>query len=188
MRHHAYVVHHVRGRMRLRLPRAKGDAAALNEIREFVCSIPGVSKVEVNPVTGSVLVQYDHTTQPEFQDELQRRGESEELLSLVMPEVAAAETVAKVVEDDATLLAQHSRAARAIVQLFDRFDLRIRRATNNAVGLQVLLLFGVATYSVIKSIREKSASPGWLILLLFALDTFIRRHEPRPGAMPGGRV
>jgi len=50
------VIHAIPGRMRLRIPSLKGNEDLARPLRERLSSIPGVAYVEVNPVTGSVLV------------------------------------------------------------------------------------------------------------------------------------
>jgi Heavy metal associated domain 2 len=51
--------HHVPGRLRVRLPRLKGDAAAGLAVSAAMRELPGVGLVETNAVTGSVIIHYD---------------------------------------------------------------------------------------------------------------------------------
>jgi len=53
------VIHAIPGRMRLRIPSLKGNEDLARPLREHLSSISGVEHVEVNPVTGSVLVVHD---------------------------------------------------------------------------------------------------------------------------------
>lgn len=55
-------VHEVPGRLRVKTPLAKGQAWMAQRIEEMVKSIPGVYAVNVNPTTGSILLNYDSTT------------------------------------------------------------------------------------------------------------------------------
>jgi len=50
------VIHAIPGRMRLRISSLKGNEDLARPLREQLSSLPGVARVEVNPVTGSVLV------------------------------------------------------------------------------------------------------------------------------------
>ncbi len=61
----ASVVHHLRGRMRLRVP-AKGDPNRLSAIGENLKSLPGVTDVRTNATVGSVLIIYNPTGQSDF--------------------------------------------------------------------------------------------------------------------------
>jgi hypothetical protein len=57
------VIHAIPGRMRLRISSLKGNDDLARPLRERLSSIPGVAHVEVNPVTGSVLVVH-HGQEP----------------------------------------------------------------------------------------------------------------------------
>lgn len=164
--------------MRLHLPHAKGKVPVLQKVKDFIAATPGVTQAEFNSVTGSMLVHYDHGSQPDFHNVLRMRAETEELFSLVLPEVAVTKKVIEVVERDADLLAQRSLAARLLVQFFKKLDLAIRRATGNVVDLRVLLLIGVGGYSIVRSIRGKAVGPLGLILVLFAFEYFARLRRP----------
>ena len=50
-------VHHVPGRLRVRAAGVKGGARPI-ALKEWLQSLEGVETVEVNPVTGSVLIHY----------------------------------------------------------------------------------------------------------------------------------
>ncbi len=52
-------VHDLPGRLRVRIPRLKGDAITANHLVNQVNQIAGISSVIANPVTGSILIQYD---------------------------------------------------------------------------------------------------------------------------------
>lgn len=52
-------VHHVPGRLRLRLGRLKANEPAAQAACEALRPLPGVTHVESNPATGSVTIRYD---------------------------------------------------------------------------------------------------------------------------------
>ncbi len=54
----AYAVHHVPGRTRLRIPERRGDPAFFEEAARRLARVPGVHRVDANPLTGSVLVHH----------------------------------------------------------------------------------------------------------------------------------
>ena len=62
------VIHAIPGRMRLRIPSLKGNEDLARPLREHLSSIPGVARLDVNPVTGSVLVVHHarEATPPEL--------------------------------------------------------------------------------------------------------------------------
>lgn len=53
------MVHFVPGRVRIKLPRLKGEARLAQEVQRALVAIPGIQEVEVSALTGSVLVLYD---------------------------------------------------------------------------------------------------------------------------------
>jgi len=56
------VVHALPGRVRLKLAQVKGDLELARKAQEKFAAVPGIQKVEANPVTGSLLVLYDLAT------------------------------------------------------------------------------------------------------------------------------
>lgn len=53
------LAHHVPGRLRLRSAALKGNASASEQARHQLALIRGVTATSANPVTGSVLLEYD---------------------------------------------------------------------------------------------------------------------------------
>src|SRR5260370_14352733 len=74
MKYHAEIAHQVCGRIRLKIPAAKGDEGLLEQIKRALSPIPGVHSIEVNPSTGSVIMHYDPEVHHEFHDTLQTHG------------------------------------------------------------------------------------------------------------------
>ena len=56
------LVHHIPGRLRFRSAALKGDASAGELARARFSRIEGVTSVAANPITGSLLVEYDPPT------------------------------------------------------------------------------------------------------------------------------
>ncbi len=54
-------IHHLPGRLRVRVPGLKGNPAGALEIVDGLTALDGVTGAEVNPITGSVLIRYDAT-------------------------------------------------------------------------------------------------------------------------------
>jgi hypothetical protein len=51
----AYVGHMISGRLRVKIPSKKGDLPYLTSLKSSFSQLQGIEKLEVNPVTGSVL-------------------------------------------------------------------------------------------------------------------------------------
>src|SRR5437879_5091518 len=108
MSHRAHVIHHIPGRMRVKLPHAKGDHATLQRIKEAISPMPGVNEVIINPVTGSVVVHYDPDIHENFHDHFGEHAERENLFALKPPELTEADEIAAKIEAEAEFLAEHS--------------------------------------------------------------------------------
>ena len=62
LRRHLGIVHHVPGRIRVRLGTELQDRiGGLNpqDIKDFLLSLDGIDSIRVNPMAASVVVQYD---------------------------------------------------------------------------------------------------------------------------------
>ena len=53
-------VHHIEGRLRIRLPELKSSPHNITEIAQAISTIFGVRSVQIKPLTGSVVIHYDH--------------------------------------------------------------------------------------------------------------------------------
>ena len=58
----SYYVHHTPGRLRVKIPLVKGNQERAKEVREILKELDGVNFIEINTVTGSVVVKYDRNT------------------------------------------------------------------------------------------------------------------------------
>lgn len=171
----AYVHHHLPGRLRLRVPEAKGEGDELREISAAIARAPGISDVEYNPITGSILIQYS----PEQYKDLPSLESS-----LSAPAVPIA------INDSHPVNGSHHRghnrgrsvAARRVDSFFRNLDHEIRVATDNEVDLKFILPFGVAVLGLL-ALRYSSTTPLWLTLLIFAFNSFLGLHAPTPAEL-----
>jgi cation transport ATPase len=180
MKYQAEIAHHVCGRIRMKVPAAKGDEVLLEQIKRALSPIPGVHSIEVNPSTGSVIMHYDPEVHEELHDTLSAHAGDH----LELPRRAPAteiDELANQLEEEAEYLAEHSEAALAVVNFCKSLDREVKRATNNAVDLKVLVPLGLAAYTFLE-IGVEAATPVWLTLGLFALNHFVEMHaQPSAG-------
>lgn len=179
MPHAARVVHHIKGRIRVKLPAAKGDGNALRQIQESISPMPGVREVQVNPATGGILVIYDSDHYDDFHKHLTEHGEAVGLFALQSPELSEVDEITKTIHREAEFLASHSKAARTFVDLCKQLNSAVKRATGNAVDLNVLIPLGLAVYSVLELEAEMS-TPMWVTLGIFSFNSFVMLHSEQP--------
>jgi hypothetical protein len=170
----AYVHHHLPGRLRLRVPAAKGEEDELREISSAIARTPGISQVEYNPITGSVLIQYS----PEQYKTLQSLESGLRVSSA--PIAVNNSPPGHQGGRRRPQVRGRSTAARRVDSFFKQVDHEIRMATDNEVDLKFILPFGVGVLGLI-AIRYSSTTPLWLTLMIFAFHAFLGLHAPSPG-------
>ncbi len=175
MVHGATVVHHIPGRLRVRLPRSRRDPRLLGELREFVSGLGGVHQVEINPVTGSILVHYHPESHEQIQNLL--RADREQSMLDTPPELTEADQLADRIEQEAEFLAAHSELALHVVRIVKNLNRQIREASDNTVDLKVLLPAGLAVWAFFKAGAEV-ATPLWVTLSIFSFNSFVALHRP----------
>lgn len=170
----AYVQHSLPGRLRLRVPAAKGEEHELREISSAIAKTEGIDHVEYNPITGSILIQYS----PERYSSLQA------LESGLSGSAAPISVNNSYPSHDGSQRPRYQRgrsvAAKRVDTFFRQVDHEIRIASDNEIDLKFILPFGVAVLGLL-ALRYSSATPLWLTLLIFAFNAFLGLHAPMPG-------
>jgi Heavy metal associated domain 2 len=172
----AYVHHYVPGRLRLRIPAVKGEAAELRDISSAIARAPGINQVEYNPITGSILIGYSpehYKTVSALESGL---SGSVTLIALNKSRHSRADT------KHARRRYGRSMAARRVDSLFKQIDDEIRTATENEIDLKFILPFGVGILGVL-ALRHSATTPLWLTLMIFAFNAFLGLHAPTPGEL-----
>ena len=169
----AYVQHSLPGRLRLRVPAAKGEEDELREISSAIAKTEGIDQVEYNPITGSILIQYSR----------ERYGNLQALESRLSASAAPIALNSSHPSRDGRSQPRYQRgrsiAARRVDAVFKQLDHEIRVASNNEIDLKFILPFGVAVLGML-ALRYSSATPLWLTLLIFAFNSFLGLHAPMP--------
>lgn len=173
----ARVVHHVKGRIRVKLHDAKGNHRFLESVQQSLSPVAGVRNVEVNSATGTIVVHYDETMLPDFAQKLAEHGESEDLFSLEPAELSEVDAIANKLQREAQFLAQHSDVAKSAVDFVSQIDRALKSATNNTVDLKVLLPMGLAIYAFLE-LESDITTPLWVTLGIFSFNSFVSLHHP----------
>jgi hypothetical protein len=174
----ADIVHHIPGRLRVKLPSLRGDAASLEQVREILLPVDGIWDVTVNPLTGSVLIIYD-PQDDEFLKQLESYARENFGLAFLASEstTRGADAEARA----AYVPAGPSEAARVVAGLFRQLDEKIKISTDNNLDLKTLLPLGLASLAVLK-LGSKAATPMWLTLGIFAFSSFVALNAPSEAA------
>src|SRR5437868_253000 len=162
----ASVVHHVPGRMRLRVP-AKGDPNRLLAIGESLRSLPRVSEVRTNATVGSVLIIYNPTGESDFSRALAAHASAHQLFELQQP--APEQSAEQAVSSTDRSLDQWMREANRSVQII----------TSNAVNLKELFPFSLLAYAIF-FVNRATGAAQWLSWLQFAFSSYMELHQSEP--------
>ncbi len=175
-KHKAHIAHKVSGRIRMKVPAAKGDPAILEAYQAAFSAVPGITQVTLKPETGSIVIHYDPAREQEFEAHFHARISHHALP--VEPHVAPEDEIsemARKIEAEAEFLAEHSELAKTTVEFFKKLDRELKLASGNTVDMKILLAGGLAAYTFFE-IGAHAATPMWVTLALFSLNHFAELH------------
>jgi hypothetical protein len=172
----AYVHHYLPGRLRLRIPTAKGEENELRRLSSAIARAPGITQVEFNSITGSILIGYS----PEQYHNL--RSLESTLSNSEVPIAVSNTYAAHPKSHHRHHKRNRSLAAKRVDSFFKQVDHEIRMATDNEVDLKFILPFAVAVLGLL-ALRRSSVTPLWLTLMIFAFNSFLGLHAPSPAEL-----
>jgi hypothetical protein len=144
----AYISHASSGRLRVRVPAKKNDPIYFSDLREYLAPVPGVVRVEVNPLTASVLVE--HQLDLNSMDDLKPVADYSEmsgLFKLVVPTRAAPNRAS-------IPLGQFLAATMA------RFNEQVRSWTSGMLDFPTVAALGLISVGVVQASRGLIAVPA----------------------------
>jgi hypothetical protein len=86
------------------------------------------------------------------------------------------DALASKIEQEAQFLAEHSDAARAVVDFCRHWDREIKVATGNMMDLKMVLCVGLVGFMIFE-VGAAAATPVWVTLTLFGLNHFIEMQS-----------
>ena len=156
----------------MKIPSAKGNPELLEEIQKTFSAIPGIEEVTVNPETGSVVLRYDTDRHDDFHTGFAHRYEHHAGHHPHKPPSNEIDALASKIEEEANFLAEHSHAAKAVVDFCRHWDREIKHATGNMFDLKMVLCVGLVGFMIFE-VGAAAATPVWVTLTLFGLNHFV---------------
>jgi hypothetical protein len=157
----AEVVHRTNGRLRVKVPAKKGDSAFFEAAAEKLAECPGVEKVEVNPVTASIL--FALSTTPE---RINRFAERKGLFRL-----APWRPVRKTIFAD-------------VADLFRKWNRALKESSGGDLDIPSLVFVSLVISGVYQIARGNLSMPAWYTAFYYALGVFSRGFEETPDEGP----
>jgi hypothetical protein len=172
------VAHQVPGRVRMKIPSAKGNPELLEEMKQTLSVIPGIEEVIINPATGSLVLHYDTDQHDEFHGHLVHHTGGQHQ----PPPSNEIDALASKIQQEAEFLAENSHTARVVVDFFKHVDAQIKTGSHNTVDLKIVLAVGIASITILE-VGANAATPVWVTLAMFGLNHLIEANTPK-GADP----
>ena len=178
----AHLVSHTPGRVRVRVESSQRHPRAMHVVRDRLDDALGPGRAQVNPTTGSVLVQYDRHSQSwsDVQHVLRDLGvvveETARGLGLEVPDSGVG----------------RSTTGERIVDAVSDLDRQLSALTGRKVDLKLLFpaaLGGIGLWRLSAAGLGLAEVPAY-VLLWYAFDSFWKFHRepgPTPASSPDGR-
>jgi hypothetical protein len=174
----AQVAHSVPGRIRVKLPSARRNTRALEELRSALIAMPHVRAVEINAITGSLTIHH-HPGRAGFEQQLRNYAEQRQLFELRPRETGRSEQFGQIMRGPSQTFPESSKSADAIIGMFRSLDQTVKCATDNTLDLKVLLPAGVLLYTFLAA-ELMAGTPLWVTISFFSFSSFVALH-PFPG-------
>ncbi len=169
--------HAIPGRVRLRIPAIRRDPDLCREVQRQLAALPVIRRVEVNPVTGSVLLLYDPADSAEMAQLAQAMVPGLELDAMPGPRNL-----------DRPDHLGFAAPAEAVAEFSRRLNERVAAATGHAADLNFLVPASLVVGGLVRLIASKQVpGPTWYDFLWFAFGTYFTLNRDRIGdadAMP----
>jgi hypothetical protein len=159
----------------MKVPSAKGNPELLAEIERSFGAIPGIEEVVINPVTGSVVLKYDEEQHDDFHAGFTHNFNEHHAdctTANYRPPSTEIDALANTIQEEADFLAEHSDAAKAVVEFCRYCDRQIKVGSGNTLDLKMGLCVGIVGFMIFE-IGAAAATPVWVTLSLFGLNHFI---------------
>lgn len=144
-------VHVAPGRVRVRVPERRGNAAFFARAREVLAACPGIEEVTINAATGSILLRH--------------RAD--------LPDIAAFAA-----ERGIFLLAEAGRKKRqfyqTVVGAYRTADERISRLSGGEIDLPGAATLSLAAAGLYQISKGRFGAPAWYTAFWYALNIFLK--------------
>lgn len=161
----AVVVHHVAGRVRIRVETARRNPARLEQIRDSIANIEGVHNVSANVALGTLTVHYEPGLFTKLIQRLREQGSKMDLFSLS--------------DQKADVTPPVTHVDRALDNFVSRVNSGLGMLTGETVNLKELFPFSILLYSVF-FVDKAIAASQWLSWVQFAFSTYLELHQEEP--------
>lgn len=151
----AQVSHQIAGRLRVRIPSLKGDAKYLHSIKNEFSGLKGITGVEINPMTGSVLFHLGDISLKTITDHALSRG----FFRLDEP------------------VASSVGLQQRITVAFNGFNDKMKSFTGGELDVASIAFIALAGAGIYQIRKGNFAAPAWYTAFWYALNIFLKSSK-----------
>jgi hypothetical protein len=153
----AVIAHASTGRLRVKIPSQRGNLGALKSYGDQLAACPGVLSIEVNPVTGSMLLIHQTTV-----DEIATYARSKDLFSL---------------EEQKGPKAPSADLRRNLGEAFKSIDRQIRSLTDGDMDLRGAALAALIVMGSAEILAGNAGPIPWFAAYWYAYHLYSKTGE-----------
>jgi len=150
-----YLSHVSKGRLRLRIPSKKRDAAFFSRLQAVLSAIPGIDQVKVNPSSGSLLIL--HSELPE------------EMASFIKTLTGLA--------PKRNSIGKPKSIFRRATRTFHQVNTQIQGFTKGESKVPALSFVALLAVGLYQIRRKKFTASAWSTAFWYALNLFLKSKE-----------
>jgi hypothetical protein len=158
----AFITHMAAGRLRIRIPSKKGEMTYFTSLKDQISGLPGIEKIEVNSLTGSVLVLHNLPVQEIDLKTLAGYSKAGGLFRLEAPNGA------------------EKPVSEKISGIFKGADKGVRDFTRGQFDLPTVAVLGLLGVGLVQMTRGKTAAPAWHVAFWYAMNIFLNNQRNKP--------
>lgn len=149
----AYISHIIPGRLRVRVPLKKRDIGFFDDIYQSLSACEGINTVEVNPLTGSVLVIHMSDS-----GRIAAYAEEQNLFRI----------------ESVNYLEKQTYVSRKISETFSSVNKKVTLSTQGFANVPDLVLLALIGLSIVQVSRGNFTAPAWYTAVWYALNIFLK--------------
>lgn len=171
--------HAVPGRVRVKVPRVRSDARFAQELRQRFATIDGVRRIEINPITGSVILHYDDDQMAPI-DFLHALADA---FRAAFPGLEARLEHWLREERQST---RRGPLANRITDFCATLDAGVERVAGEGINLRVLLPISFVVVGLGRmTLTKRTPVPNWYDFFWYAFNMFVTFNAPSPSVEAG---
>jgi len=158
----ANISHSTPRRLRIKIPSSKGNTSFLSSVKDHFLDLEGIEKVEINTVTGSVLLIHNLDSRI-----IADYAANHDLFSIKAPETEYKQTF----------------ISKKITETFKDLNKTVTASTKgfaNVPDLLVLVLIGLSAYQISQG---NFMAPAWYTAVWYALNIFLKSQPETVGGL-----